>query len=286
MQAAKSSKTAYFIAMVFFVYLHRGNFSASPAYRDYVLAEFQRKSLIFRLLSLLCRLKLFFIFDFIEACTVKGFVAHVGARKEIIFSQIRDSLKAEVTQVVLLGAGLDLVGRWLSAQYPQVKFFELDHPASQRQKRLFFPNSQENLRILPCDFTEYSMLGLLQEHNLNPEAGSLFVWEGVTMYLNEADIQRSLKEISQVAKNPLVLFSFMNQRADGSIQFFKAPSWVDRLLAFGSEPFLWGIKRSDLPEFLRRQEWSLLRMWTEHEEKRLIFQSETLALAVYLENAR
>ncbi len=97
------------------------------------------------------------------------------------------------TQVVVLGAGLDTRAARLAA--PGVRFFEVDHPASQREKL-------ERLGKLPgypveaatyveCDFEHHDFLERLGAAGFDPTRPSVVTWEGVTMYLNENAIRHS-----------------------------------------------------------------------------------------------
>ena len=71
-------------------------------------------------------------------------ILHIGLRKRFFDEQARDALASGVTQVVLLGAGLDTLGVRLSDEFPDATFFEIDHPATQSAKR-------RGLNALPGD---------------------------------------------------------------------------------------------------------------------------------------
>lgn len=102
------------------------------------------------------------------------------------------------TQVVVLGAGLDTRAARLAA--PGVRFFEVDHPASQREKL-------ERLGKLPgypvdaatyveCDFEHHDFLERLGAAGFDPTRPSVVTWEGVTMYLNENAVRHTLSRVA------------------------------------------------------------------------------------------
>jgi methyltransferase (TIGR00027 family) len=110
-----------------------------------------------------------------------------------------DALADGITQVVTGGAGYD--GRALRYARPGVRWFEVDHPATQRDKlerlsRLSLATG--HIRFVPADFTADPVARPLLEAGLDPARRALFLFEGVAVYLGEADTQRVLAEFRQV----------------------------------------------------------------------------------------
>jgi methyltransferase (TIGR00027 family) len=101
-------------------------------------------------------------------------------------------------QVVLLGAGLDTRAARLSS--PGVTFFEVDHPASQRDKRARLARVEgypvEAARYAPCDFERDDFLSSLQGVGFRPDEAALVLWEGVTPYLQESAIRSTFERIA------------------------------------------------------------------------------------------
>ena len=56
-----------------------------------------------------------------------------GHRKAFFEGQVRDAIDAGAKQVLVLGAGYDMIGWRLAPEFPDVQFFEIDHPATARQ---------------------------------------------------------------------------------------------------------------------------------------------------------
>lgn len=101
------------------------------------------------------------------------------------------------TQVVILGAGLDTRAARLAE--PGVRFFEVDQPASQREKldRLAridgYP--RDAATYVACDFEKDDFLDRLVASGFSTDAPAFFVWEGVTPYLHEPAIRATLRRI-------------------------------------------------------------------------------------------
>jgi methyltransferase (TIGR00027 family) len=103
------------------------------------------------------------------------------------------------TQVVILGAGLDTRAARLAK--PGVRFFEVDQPASQRDKRERLARidgyPREAATYVECDFERDDFLDRLVASGFDVDAPALVVWEGVTPYLHEPAIRATLHRVAQ-----------------------------------------------------------------------------------------
>src|SRR5262245_7653051 len=102
-------------------------------------------------------------------------------------------------QVVILGAGLD--GRaWRMPELRDVTVFEVDHPDSQRVKRERVAALQQvarDVRFVPVDFTRDRLDDALAAAGHDPTRPTTWIWEGVVMYLSQADIEATLAVIAR-----------------------------------------------------------------------------------------
>ena len=100
-----------------------------------------------------------------------------------------------MAQVVLLGAGLDARAYRLEA-LSDATVYEIDHPATQRYKRArvegLIPTARA-VRFVTVDFERDRLDERLAEAGHDLDRPSLWVWEGVTMYLPEPAIRGSLR---------------------------------------------------------------------------------------------
>jgi methyltransferase (TIGR00027 family) len=124
---------------------------------------------------------------------------------------------AAAPQVVILGAGLD--GRaWRMPELAQAVVFEVDHPDSQRQKRAragALSLAARQVRFLAVDFARDSLDGALAQAGHDPGQRTLWLWEGVVMYLDRTDIESTLRVIE-------------GRSARGSLLsvLYAAPTWL------------------------------------------------------------
>lgn len=118
-------------------------------------------------------------------------------------------------QVVVLGAGLDTRAARLAR--PGVRFFEVDHPATQAEKlaRLEalpdYPRSAAT--YVACDFETDDIVDRLVEAGFRRDAPALILWEGVVPYLSEPAIRATLRRITVACERRSVLvFDYVMRR--------------------------------------------------------------------------
>jgi methyltransferase (TIGR00027 family) len=115
-----------------------------------------------------------------------GFLGWLHARTRFFDEATIRALHEGIDQVVILGAGYD--GRALRYRTPQVQFFEVDHPATQADKRRRLREihaSVDDIVFIPADFTEPGLGERLALSGHDSERPTLFVCEGVLRYLPE-----------------------------------------------------------------------------------------------------
>jgi methyltransferase (TIGR00027 family) len=100
-------------------------------------------------------------------------------------------------QLVILGAGLDSRA-WRMSELRDVEVFEIDHPASQRDKRSRLGELQplaKSVRFVPIDFTHDRLDTALASAGHRPEEVTTWIWEGVVAYLRRADVAATVRVV-------------------------------------------------------------------------------------------
>lgn len=104
-------------------------------------------------------------------------------------------------QLVILGAGLD--GRaWRLPGLGNAVVFELDHPDTQAVKRdeaEALPALAKEVRFVPIDFAVDDLATRLREAGHDAARKTFWLWEGVTMYLAPADVQKTLTAVGRLS---------------------------------------------------------------------------------------
>lgn len=120
---------------------------------------------------------------------------------------VLEALASGVAQVVLLGAGYD--GRALRFRTPGVRFFEVDHPNTQLDKRRRLAAvhaTTDDIRFVAFDFTQPGLAEALAESGLDTSARCLFLCEGLLRYLPEPSF-RGLLAVTATASGPGSIFA-------------------------------------------------------------------------------
>jgi methyltransferase (TIGR00027 family) len=111
--------------------------------------------------------------------------AHLVARSRYAEDNLARAVADGVRQYVLLGAGLDTFA--YRNPWPQLRVFEVDHPATQQWKRELLHAAAiaipENLAYAPVDFESQSLAEQLQQAGFDPSQPAYFAWLGVVPYL-------------------------------------------------------------------------------------------------------
>ncbi len=114
-----------------------------------------------------------------------GLRALLVARSRLAEDVLRGSVAAGVSQYVVLGAGLDTFAH--RNPYPELRVFEVDHPATQAWKQELLRSAglpqPACLTNIPVDFECQSAGDELRSAGWNPAAPTFFSWLGVVPYL-------------------------------------------------------------------------------------------------------
>jgi methyltransferase (TIGR00027 family) len=120
----------------------------------------------------------------------------LAARTMFFDERVQEATRDGIRQVVILGAGYD--ARAWRLQQTGVRFFEVDHPATQREKRRRAPRGGD-VTYVPADLRHDGLARSLQEAGLSADQPSVFIAEGLTMYLTARETEKMCAELAAVA---------------------------------------------------------------------------------------
>lgn len=190
----------------------------------------------------------------IERITIPGISLHYAFRKKCIQELARSAIGNGTTQVVVLGAGFDPLSSELLRGYSTVEFWEIDHPATQRLKaRVCSDVGIGRLHFIAVDLSISTVDGkALINTGFEPGKRTFWIAEGLLMYFPADTVSSLMKNVSALsAEGSQFVFTFMEKRQDGHIEFTFQTKFVDWWLRSRGEPFLWGSTRCNLAETIR-----------------------------------
>jgi methyltransferase (TIGR00027 family) len=121
----------------------------------------------------------------------------IEMRTRFMDGHVTAAIAAGVRQIVICGAGLD--DRALRFRTPGVRFFELDHPVTQADKAARLaalgagPAAGEDGPVLvSCDFETGEVGAALRAHGHRAAEATLFLCEGLLVYLDRETCDRLL----------------------------------------------------------------------------------------------
>lgn len=141
---------------------------------------------------------------------------HLLARTMFFDAAVLAAIEREVHQVVIVGAGYD--DRALRFRSPGVRFFELDHPDTQADKRRRVKAlglDTEGLVFVSAEFARDSVAELLAEAGHDSSRPTLFVCEGLVIYLSADEIVNLLRALAERAAPASELAVSMAVHPDG-----------------------------------------------------------------------
>jgi methyltransferase (TIGR00027 family) len=194
----------------------------------------------------------------VERRTVPGMLLHYLLRKRYLEEVARESLGEGYGQVVVLGAGFDTLPLRLCQEHPQARFFEIDHPATQAVKRAVLQERSPaggNLKLLPLDLDGQDLQeSLLASPDFEPGRSTLFIAEGLLMYLAPRDVGKLFRTLRALGgERCRFAFTFMEPQSDGRVRFRNEAAVIGWWLRQRGEPLRWGVPREEMSRFLEEQ---------------------------------
>ncbi|THB80776.1 MAG: class I SAM-dependent methyltransferase [Desulfobacteraceae bacterium] len=179
----------------------------------------------------------------------------VPIRVRFIDDHIREGVKQGVEQLIILGAGYDCRPYRMPELENGVQIFDVDHQSTQAHKRHILSSVLDTLpghvAFVPFQLEKEGVAQSLKDHGYDSNKRSLFILEGLIMYLDPQAVRSLFTFISgNSGSGSSVVFDFLPPGVvDGTIQNRGGRNmhqWAKRK----GEPFKFGIDGHDLPGFL------------------------------------
>jgi methyltransferase (TIGR00027 family) len=174
-------------------------------------------------------------------------------RTRYIDDTVMAALSQGIGQLVILGAGLDTRPYRLPGM-ERVKVFEVDLPSVQDDKKKkiqkFFGSLPEHVTYIPIDFDTQELGEVFSGTAFDPSRPAVFVWEGVTQYITEDAVRRTLAFVGKSAPGSVIVFTYVlkgiiERRSDipGAEQLMEAVE--------NNAPWIFGLEPSRISDFLK-----------------------------------
>jgi methyltransferase (TIGR00027 family) len=145
--------------------------------------------------------------------TGPGMWVNMACRKRFIDDKLKEVLD-DIDAVVILGAGLDTRAYRLTRRV-RVPVFEADQPVNIAMKaktvRRVLGEPPRSVRLVALDFERDDLLTSLAEHGYRTDYRAFFVCEGVTQYLTEDGVRRTLEGLRAAAPGSRLVFTYVRR---------------------------------------------------------------------------
>jgi methyltransferase (TIGR00027 family) len=207
-----------------------------------------------------------------------GIFNEIVARTRYIDDQVIRSINEGMTQLVIMGAGYDTRAHRIPKIKEKMRPFEIDHPMTQRLKirRLnkLFGKMSDHVTYVPVDFEKQTMRNALNQSGYDSSQKTLFIWEGVSMYITPEAVDEALSfVVTYSGKGSGIIFNYCFQSlVDGKCTLFGAEKFRKYVMK-KEEPILFGIEEGKAESFLKNRGFGHVKDVTGKELQQLYFTS-------------
>jgi methyltransferase (TIGR00027 family) len=191
--------------------------------------------------------------------TGPGLWVNMACRKRFIDDKLTEA-RENIDAVVILGAGLDTRGYRLTRQV-RMPVFEVDLPVNIARKaktvRRVLGEPPLSVRLVALDFERDDLLTSLAEHGYRTDYRAFFVCEGLTQYLTEEGVRRTLEGLRATAPGSRLVFTYVRRdfidgrNRYGTRTLYRTTRQRQQLWQFGLEP-------DEVAEFIAEYGWRLV----------------------------
>jgi|SRR5271165_3246166 len=146
---------------------------------------------------------------------------HVLLRSAFAEQRMRDAVARGVRQCVALGAGFDTFAYRQPAWMEGVRFFEVDAPATQAEKRRQLARGgfadPSNLTFVPIDFETTTLADGLLAAGFDVASPAFFSVLGVLVYLSNEAVDAIFSFVGSLPKGSEVAFTFTQPDGDEAL---------------------------------------------------------------------
>ena len=191
-----------------------------------------------------------------------GVRTSVVARTRLIDDLVEELVPA-AGQVVVLGAGFDSRPYRLPALAGR-PVFEVDHPDTQQRKRDVLARAgarADGVRFVATDFNLQDLDVALAGAGHDPGATTLFLWEGVTNYLDAAAVDAGLRWCARAAPGSTLVFTYVDRQVLDHPERYAGADRLHSTLRRAGEELTFGMAPSAMGPYLADvglcREWDL-----------------------------
>ena len=216
---------------------------------------------------------------------IPGAADSLVARTRYIDDYLKQCIDDGIEQLVILGAGYDSRAYRFDELRPRVRVFEVDHPDTQRAKiqkvKRIFGSLPSHVVYVGLDLDEKKLGEGLLEAGYRKDKKTLFIWEGVTVYLTPEAVDETLAFVAENSgKGSSIIFDYAFQFAlDATSDSEEAKKWRKAYERRG-EPPKFALKEDEVEEFLSKRGFYQVKIVSMDSLENVYFRSKGISRKV------
>jgi len=208
-----------------------------------------------------------------------GIYEYVCARTKVMDTAFLEALEARFAQIVLLGAGFDTRALRFAKYNHGTKVFELDAPTTQEPKLEIFQKKRldipPELVFISIDFDREDIFNVLSRAGYQDGQKTLFIWEGVSMYLSAQAVDGTLAFIHEhAARGSRLVFDYIYASVLRRENRYYGEQGIFEVVAKTGEGWVFGLEEGEVEPFLAARGFEMLAHYTTAELERLYLTAE------------
>lgn len=212
--------------------------------------------LVPKFLKLLLHIRLIRRF-FTRVIPPKGIYEYTIARTKYIDGVFKEVLAKGCKQILILGAGFDTRTLRFNEEAEDAMCFELDVPVTQRAKLDQYGKRgcsiPDNVAFISVDFDRESLPEKLLQAGFRKGERSLFLMEGLLMYLQPVSVDEIFRVVAEFAgKDSEIVFDYVQASVLEQTGLYYGEKEIIKSVTRAGEGWHFGIEEGDLAGFLMR----------------------------------
>lgn len=179
----------------------------------------------------------------------ENFISTAGNRV-LLFDRIMEKYVDEMEQIVLPGAGFDLMALHFT-KGKKVKVFELDQVNTLNVKieTLERANIKHDwITYIPVDYSNESWVDKLLDAGFDKTKKTLFLWQSVSLYLEADIVKETLRTMADLSAGGSIIAQDFYSKTFSLGEYSKIVKRTSSLMAKRGEPWKFGIDMSNDPK--------------------------------------
>jgi len=172
----------------------------------------------------------------------RGMRGSIALRSRYAEDCLADAVARGTRQYVLLGAGLDTYSCRNPHASAGLQVYEVDHPATQREKRRRLQAAgialQPGTRFVPVDFETQTLRAVLASSGFRFDQPAFFSMLGVSIYITDEAMMSTLRTVAACAAGSEIVFSFSVPEEMLGVSAGARRQWTIQSMVAAGEPWI------------------------------------------------